>query len=40
MRRLTPLSALQQDILGGLGLDAAVSQQLEMPDIGNESGEW
>ena len=35
MRRLTPLSALQQDILGRLGMGTALYRQLEIHDIGN-----
>lgn len=35
MRRLTPLSALQQDILRRLGVGTALYQQLEIHDIGN-----
>jgi transposase len=35
MRRLTPLSALQQDILHRLGLGTALYRQLEMHNIGN-----
>ena len=35
LRRLTPLSALQQDILRRLGLGLALYRQLEMHDIGN-----
>ena len=35
LRRLTPLSALQQDILQRLGLDPSLYQQLEIQDIGN-----
>ena len=35
LRRLTPLSALQQDILRRLGLDTALYRQLEIHDIGN-----
>ena len=34
LRRLTPLSGLQQDILQRLGLGAALSEQLEMQAIG------
>jgi hypothetical protein len=33
--RLTPLAALQQDILQRLGLDTSLSQQLEIHDTGN-----
>jgi hypothetical protein len=35
LQRLTPLSALQQDILQRLGLDPFLSQQLEIHDTGN-----
>jgi transposase len=35
LRRLTPLSALQKDILQRLGLDAALYEQLEIQTIGN-----
>jgi len=35
LRRLTPLSALQKDILLLLGLDAALYEQLEIQTIGN-----
>jgi len=35
LQRLTPLSALQQDILQRLGLDPFLYQQLEMHDTGN-----
>ena len=35
MCRLTPLSALQQDILHRLGLGTALYRQLEMHNIGN-----
>ena len=34
-RWLTPLSALQQEILKGLALDTSLYQQLEIQDIGN-----
>ncbi len=34
-RWLTPLSALQQDILRRLGLDPFIYQQLEIQDSGN-----
>ena len=35
LQRLTPLSALQQDILQRLGLDPFLYQQLEIHDTGN-----
>ena len=35
LRWLTPLSALQQDILRRLGLGTALYRQLEIHDIGN-----
>lgn len=35
LRRLTPLSAVQQDILLRLGLGTALYRQLEIHDIGN-----
>jgi transposase len=35
LRRLTPLSELQKDILQRLGLDAALYEQLEIQTIGN-----
>ena len=35
LRRLTPLSGLQKDILQRLGLDAALYEQLEIQTIGN-----
>ena len=35
LRRLTPLSALQQDILGRLGLGTGLYRQLEIHDSGN-----
>ena len=35
LRRLTPLSAVQEDILQRLGLGAALSRQLEMQEMGN-----
>jgi len=35
LRRLTPLSGLQEDILQRLGLGAALYGQLEMQAIGN-----
>ena len=35
LRRLTPLSGLQKDILQRLGLDAALYGQLEIQTIGN-----
>src|SRR5215510_12085789 len=35
LRRLTPLSGLQKDILQRLGLDAALYEQLEIQAIGN-----
>ena len=35
LQRLTPLSALQQDILQRLGLDTSLYQQLEIHDTGN-----
>jgi hypothetical protein len=34
VRRLTPLSALQEDILQRLGLGTSLYRQLEMQDIG------
>ena len=34
LRRLTPLSGLQEDILQRLGLDAALYEQLEIQGIG------
>jgi hypothetical protein len=34
LRRLTPLSGLQEDILQRLGLGAALYEQLEMQGIG------
>jgi len=37
LRRLTPLSGLQEDILQRLGLGAALYGQLEMQAIGNGS---
>jgi hypothetical protein len=35
LRRLTPLSGLQEDILQRLGLGAALYGQLEIQTIGN-----
>jgi hypothetical protein len=35
LRRLTPLSALQQDILRRLGLGTSLYRQLEIQDIGS-----
>jgi hypothetical protein len=35
LRRLTPLSRLQEDILQRLGLGAALYRQLEIQAIGN-----
>src|SRR4029434_2833978 len=40
LRRLTPLSGLQEDILQRLGLGAALYRQLEIQAIGNCWGEW
>ena len=35
LRRLTPLSAVQEDILQRLGLGAALYRQLEIQEMGN-----
>jgi len=35
LRRLTPLSGLQEDILQRLGLGASLYRQLEMQEMGN-----
>ena len=35
LRRLTPLSGLQEDILQRLGLGAALYRQLEIQEMGN-----
>jgi hypothetical protein len=35
LRRLTPLSGLQEDILQRLGLGASLYRQLEIQEIGN-----
>ena len=40
LRRLTPLSALQQEILRRLGLETSLYRQLEIHDMGHRLGEW
>ena len=40
LRRLTPLSALQKDILQRLGLGASLYEQLEIQEMRNWWGEW
>ena len=35
LRRLTPLSGVQEDILQRLGLGAALYEQLEIQEMGN-----
>src|SRR3989454_1794091 len=40
LRRLTPLSGLQEDILQRQGLSTALYGQLEIQEIGNSLGEW
>ncbi|HSX77411.1 MAG TPA: hypothetical protein VLQ80_02390 [Candidatus Saccharimonadia bacterium] len=40
LRRLTPLSTLQQEVLRRLGLETSLYRQLEIHDMGNGLGEW
>jgi hypothetical protein len=40
LRRLTPLSTLQQEVLRRLGLETSLYRQLEIHDMGNRLGEW